>query len=80
MADLSDCWWEHLLRYSIMARLSKEPLFAEKAAAMGINIGQVEITPPTVRRKLWFGIQTTMAEIAEEGGWQFVPVAQETMG
>ena len=54
-------------------------LFIEKAAAMGINIGQVQITPPTVRRKLWFVIQTMMAEIAEKGGWQFVPVAAETM-
>jgi len=63
----------------IRKRLSKEPLFAEKAAAMGINIGQVEITPATVRRKLWFVIQTMMAEIAEEGRWQFVPVAPETM-
>lgn len=63
----------------VRKRLSKEPLFVEKAAAMGINIGQVEITPPTVRRKLWFVIQTMMAEIAEEGRWQFVPVAPETM-
>jgi hypothetical protein len=63
----------------IRKRLSKEPLFVEKAAAMGIIIGQVEITPPTVRRKLWFVIQTMMAEIAEKGGWQFVPVAPETM-
>ena len=46
---------------------------------MGINIGQVQITPPTVRRKLWFVIQTMMAEIAEEGGWRFVPAATETM-
>jgi hypothetical protein len=63
----------------IRKRLGKEPLFAEKAAAMGINIGQLEITPATVRRKLWFVIQSMMAEIAEEGGWQFVPVAPETM-
>ena len=63
----------------IRKRLSKEPLFGEKAAAMGLDISQVEITPPTVRRKLWFVIQAMMAEIAEEGGWQFVPVAPETM-
>jgi hypothetical protein len=63
----------------IRKRLIKEPLFVEKAATMGINIGQAEITPPTVRRKLWFVIQAMMAEIAVEGGWQFVPVAPETM-
>jgi hypothetical protein len=63
----------------IRKRLSKEPLFGEKAAAMGIDIGQVEITPPTVRRKLWFVIQTMMAEIAKESAWQFVPVAPDTM-
>ena len=39
----------------------------------------MEITPPTVRRKLWFVIQAMMAEVAEEGGWQFVPIAPETM-
>jgi hypothetical protein len=63
----------------IRRRLGREPLFREKVAAMGLDIGQVEITPPTVLRKLWFVIQTMMAEIAEEGGWQFVPVAPETM-
>jgi hypothetical protein len=63
----------------IRKRLGKEPLFGEKAAAIGVDISQVEITPPTVRRKLWFVIQAMMAEIAEEGGWQFVPVAPEAM-
>ena len=63
----------------IRKRLSKESLFGEKAAAMGLDISQVEITPPTVRRKLWFVIQAMMAEIAEVGGWQFVSVAPETM-
>jgi hypothetical protein len=63
----------------IRRRLSREPVFREKAAAMGYDISQVEITPPTVRRKLWFVIQTMMEEIAEASGWQFVPVAPETM-
>jgi hypothetical protein len=52
-------------------------LFAEKAAAMGINIGQVEITPPTV--PIVVSSRQMMAEIAEEGGRQFVPVAPETI-
>jgi hypothetical protein len=63
----------------IRMRLNKEPLFGEKIAAMGLEISQVKITPPTVCRKLWFVIQAMMAEIAEEGAWQFVPVAPETM-
>jgi hypothetical protein len=63
----------------IRRKLGKEPLFGEKAAALGLDITQVEITPPTVRRKLWFIIQAMMAEIAEENAWQFVPVAAETM-
>jgi hypothetical protein len=63
----------------IRKRLGKEHLFIEKAATMGVDISQVEITPPTVRRKLWFVIQAMMAEVAEEGGWQFVPIAPETM-
>ena len=63
----------------IRERLSKEPLFGEKAAAMGVDIAQAEIMPPTVRRKLWYVIQAMMAEIAEQGSWQFVPVAPDTM-
>ena len=63
----------------IRERLGKEPLFGEKAAAMGVDIAQAEIMPPTVRRKLWYVIQAMMAEIAEEASWQFVPVAPDTM-
>jgi hypothetical protein len=63
----------------VRRRLGKEPLFRERVTAMGLSISQVEITPATVRRKLWFVIQTMMAEIAEESGWQFVPVAPEAM-
>jgi hypothetical protein len=44
---------------------------------MGVEIADLQITPGSVRLKLWHVLQEMMKETANSVGWSYVPVAPE---
>ena len=54
--------------------LAAEPYYAEFAAELGLSLDQLELTPPTVRLKLWQVVQSEYARLAGELGLTFLPV------
>lgn len=57
----------------IRRRLSSEPHFLARAAAIGIDLASIPITPATVRLKLWHVLTDMMADLAARHGLVFVP-------
>jgi hypothetical protein len=60
----------------IRRRLFKEPSLTARAKALDLAIDSIQITPPSVRRKLWFVLQKMMEELAVENAWKYVPVSE----
>ena len=63
----------------ILTRIRTEAYFQDAAAAAGIDLGAIRITPAPIRQKLWALIQQMMADIAVREGTTFVPVPPETL-
>lgn len=61
----------------IKSRLAKEPFFAHRAKDFGLDINDVSISRPELRRKLWFTLQTTLKELADQTGWHFIAVPED---
>ncbi len=57
----------------IRARLGQEPEFVARAAALGLDLADVPITPGEVRRKLWLVVQDLMREAAARHRAVFIP-------
>lgn len=54
--------------------LARETYFVKTAAEMGLNIDEIELSPPWLRLKLWIVLQSLMEEIARRHGVEFVSV------
>ena len=63
----------------ILDHIRSEEYFQNAAAAAGIDLGAISITPAPIRQKLWALIQRMMADIAAREGAVFVPVPPDTL-
>jgi hypothetical protein len=61
----------------IRRRWVSEPALVRRAKEMGVEIANLQITPGSVRLKLWYVCQEMMKETAESVGWPYVPVPPE---
>ncbi len=63
----------------ILGHIRTEAFFQDAAAAAGIDLDAVRITPASIRQKLWVLIQQMMAAIAVREGTTFVPVPPDAL-
>lgn len=55
--------------------LHREPYFERLAAQMGLKPGDVPLSPPLLRLKMWIALQGLLRDMAEETEAVFVPVS-----
>jgi hypothetical protein len=62
----------------IRGRFATEPHFGRVAAQMGLKPGEVPLSPPLLRLKLWMALQGLLRDMADETETVFVPVPAST--
>ena len=63
----------------LLQRIREPGYFRKMADDVGIDLSQCQLTPATIRQKLWALIQTMMADAAAEEGVAFVPVPRDSL-
>jgi hypothetical protein len=58
--------------------IAKETYFIQLGVWMGVDLNVIELSPPTLRFKLWVVLQSMMEEVASELDCPFVPIPATT--